>query len=75
MTDHELAVKMVKQGLRVYAEIMSAEDIGIDLTKWPDFLAPHIAQVLMIGCINATVQVHMMKQLATALSQKDVKLP
>lgn len=66
MTDHDLAVKMVLRGIDVFKEVnkdMSADAFTVTLLP-----------VVLMGCFNAVIQVHMMKQLAAAVSNKEVKL-
>lgn len=70
MTDHELAVKMVKQGIEVFKEINKDTlfDPGSPLQV-------SLIPILLATCINAAGHVHIMKQLAAAISNKEVKLP
>lgn len=69
MTDHELAVKMVRRGIEVFREVNK------DTFAEPNQLTLTLLPVLLMSCINASIQTHVMKQLAAALSGKEVKLP
>ena len=69
MTDHELAVKMVRRGIDVFKEVNK------DTFAEPNALTLTLVPVLLVSCINAAIQVHVMKQLAAALSGKDVNIP
>lgn len=66
MTDHELAIKMVRQGLVVFDEV-TRELPGNVFTV-------NTAPILLMACMNSVFHVQMMKQIAGALSNKEVKI-
>jgi len=61
MTDHELAVKMVRQGLAVWQEVRMETHSEMEAA-------------MLRACIHTTTMVSLMKQLAAAISNKDVTI-
>lgn len=69
MTDHELAVKMVRQGIEVFREVNKDVFTGVSA------LDVQLISILLATSINAVGHVYLMKQLAAAISNKEVRLP
>jgi hypothetical protein len=71
VTDHELAVKMVRQGIEVFREVNKDTVVSTEMLPMTATLLP----VLLATCISTVAHVHLMKQIAAAISNKEVKLP